>query len=125
MSNWALELQGFDIVRIWIRGEANIIADAPSRAPWENALAMHLPIPDMPLRDLIKQMYQDPDGLEVLVDDRKKQVLGDESVWEPLEDNDVEYYGSGHSWQADEGNLESSTEVPSLDSIGEEGYMTP
>jgi hypothetical protein len=35
MSNWALELQQFDIVRVWIRGEANILADAPSRAPWE------------------------------------------------------------------------------------------
>ena len=30
MSNWALELQGFDIIRIWIRGEANILSDAPS-----------------------------------------------------------------------------------------------
>ena len=50
MSNWALELQGFDVIRVWIRGEANILADAPSRAPWEAALAMHLPIPDMPVR---------------------------------------------------------------------------
>ena len=33
MSNWALELQQFNIERIWIRGEANRIADAPSRAP--------------------------------------------------------------------------------------------
>ena len=39
MSNGALELQCFDIVRVWIRGEANILADAPSRAPWESALA--------------------------------------------------------------------------------------
>ncbi|MCP4193147.1 MAG: hypothetical protein GY768_21255, partial [Planctomycetaceae bacterium] len=31
LSNWALELQHFDIVRVWIRGEANILADAPSR----------------------------------------------------------------------------------------------
>ena len=46
MSNWALELQQFDIVRVWIRGEANILGDAPSRAPWESELAGHLPIPD-------------------------------------------------------------------------------
>ena len=44
VSNWALELQCFNIVRIWIRGQANILADAPSRAPWECALAKHLPI---------------------------------------------------------------------------------
>ena len=38
VSNWALELQSFNIVRIWIRGQANILVDAPSRAPWECAL---------------------------------------------------------------------------------------
>jgi len=51
MSNWALELQSFGIVRVWIRGEANILADAPSRAPWEARLAQFLPIPDMPVRE--------------------------------------------------------------------------
>ena len=51
MSNWALELQQFDIERIWIRGEANVLADAPSRAPWEEPIAQFLPIPDMPVRD--------------------------------------------------------------------------
>ena len=35
MSNWALDLQHFDLDRVWIRGEANILGDAPSRAPWE------------------------------------------------------------------------------------------
>ena len=39
MSNWALELQQFDILRIWIRGEANILGDTPNRAPWEQKLA--------------------------------------------------------------------------------------
>ena len=67
MSNWALELQQFDIVRIWIRGEANILADAPSRAPWESRFAQFLPIPDMPVRDLVRQLYQDPDSMEELV----------------------------------------------------------
>ena len=57
MSNWALELQQFNIARVWIRGEANILADAPSRAPWEAEMAKHLPIPDLPLRELIRQMY--------------------------------------------------------------------
>ena len=33
MSNWTLALQCYDLVRVWIRGEANILGDAPSRAP--------------------------------------------------------------------------------------------
>jgi len=48
-------------------GEANILADAPSRAPWESALAMHLPIPDMPVRDLVSAMYKSPEQLTVWV----------------------------------------------------------
>ena len=55
LSNWALELQQYDIVRVWIRGEANILADAPSRAPWEAEMARNLPIPDLPLRDIIRK----------------------------------------------------------------------
>ena len=66
MSNWALELQGFDIIRVWIRGEANILADAPSRAPWDNELARNMPIPDMPVRELVNMMYKAPEELELL-----------------------------------------------------------
>ena len=61
MSNWALELEQFNIERMWIRGEANILADAPSRAPWEETLAQFFPIPDMPVRDLIIKLYQAPE----------------------------------------------------------------
>ena len=77
MSNWALELQGFDIVRIWIRGEANILADAPSRAPWESALAQYMPIPDQPVRQIVKQIYQDPDALVPLLEERAKVINPD------------------------------------------------
>ena len=83
MSNWALELQQFNIDRIWIRGEANILAEAPSRAPWELRLAQFLPIPDMPVRDLVVQMYQDPDGVEELVSKRRKVLTGNQE-WEPV-----------------------------------------
>jgi len=64
MSNWALELQGFNIIRIWIRGEANILRDAPSRAPWENALADQLPIPDAPLCEIIAKICRQPPEFE-------------------------------------------------------------
>jgi hypothetical protein len=77
MSNWALELQQFNIERIWIRGEANILADAPSRAPWEETLAQFLPIPDMPVRDLIIKLYQAPGEVEDLVSRRRDALTGD------------------------------------------------
>merc|ERR1711884_142124 len=79
MSNWALELQQFNIERIWIRGEANILADAPSRAPWESKFVQFLPISDMPVRDLVRQLYQNPDGVEELVS-RRRGVLTDGAV---------------------------------------------
>ena len=63
VSNWALELQCFNIVRVWIRGEANILSDVPSRAPWENELAKHLPIPCDPILQLIEAFYQEDDAL--------------------------------------------------------------
>ena len=84
MSNWTLELQCFDIVRVWIRGEANILADAPSRAPWEAALAKHLPIPNQPIKELIRKMYNAPEEWEADVEVRKKELLGDEARWDPL-----------------------------------------
>ncbi len=62
MLNWALELQQFDIVRVWVRGEAIILAGAPSRAPWEAEMARHLPIPYLPLLEIIQQMYMSPEA---------------------------------------------------------------
>ena len=92
LSNWALELQQFNIDRIWIRGEANILADAPSRAPWESKLVQFLPIPDMPIRELVVQMYQDPDALEQLVS-RRREVLTGDAPFEPLCDPEEEPTG--------------------------------
>ena len=83
MSNWALELQQFNIIRVWIRGEANVLADAPSRAPWEAAMARHLPIPDLPLRDLIKKMFVSPEAWGKLVKNEADKLNLDE--WQQLE----------------------------------------
>ena len=52
-SNWAIDLQWCDLVRVRIRGEANVHGDAPSRAPWGTELAQHLPTPDKPVRELV------------------------------------------------------------------------
>ena len=99
MSNWALELQQFDLVRVWIRGEANILGDAPSRAPWEHLLAQHLPIPDLPVRDLVNRLYRDPESVELLVAARKVELTGD-APWVPIAD-------------------------ATLDAVTQPGYVTP
>ena len=83
MSNWALELQQFNIVRVWIPGEANILGDAPSRAPRETQLARNLPISDLPLRQIIQTMYRSPEALEKMVQEKKKMQNLDE--WQAIE----------------------------------------
>ena len=83
MSNWVLDLSVYDLNRVWIRGEANILADAPSRAPWEAELARNLPIPDLPLRELIKQMFVSPEAWEKMVGEEKTRMNLDE--WNALE----------------------------------------
>ena len=84
MSNWALELQQFNIIRVWIRGEANILADAPSRAPWSAAMARHLPIPDLPLREIIKMMFVSPEAWAKLVHERAEKMNLDR--WQAIEE---------------------------------------
>ena len=68
MSNWALEIQQFNVTRVWIRGEAYILADAPRRAPWIGRAAKHLPIP-APLQELLKLLYWQPEELEQRVEE--------------------------------------------------------
>ena len=67
MAGWALELQQYNVVRVWLRGESNILGDAPSRAPWQAILANQLPIPDMPIRELVSKMYRSPEELDGIV----------------------------------------------------------
>ena len=84
MLNWALEIQHFNIVRVWIRGEANILADAPSRAPWGCKLMEHLPLADMPLRELIRKMYREPEAFERDVE-AARQKKGQTAEWKPMD----------------------------------------
>ena len=74
MSNWALELQALNIVRVWIRGETNILADAPSRAPVDTKIARSLPVPNMEVKELLKMMYTEPEAFEHLVQERARQM---------------------------------------------------
>ena len=74
MAGWALELQQYNVVRVWLRGESNILGDAPSRAPWEAQLCNQLPIPDMPIRELIQKMYRSPEELDGSVKLRAEEM---------------------------------------------------
>ena len=125
MSNWALELQGFDIVRVWIRGEANILSDAPSRAPWESAMAKHLPIPDEPVRELVNRLYQAPEALEALIAARKRDVHLEE--WRPLDVEEElapttleDIWGAGGEFGGVE-EVRDEVRGPA----GRDGYQTP
>ena len=89
MSNWALDLQWYNLVRMWIRGEANIFGDAPGRAPWESELAQYLPIPDKPVREFVHQMYQSPEEFDLLVRERAREMLGEEPKWRTLDRSEL------------------------------------
>ena len=115
LSNWALDLQTFDLVRVWMRGEANILADPPSRAPWEMGVAAHLPVPDMPIRDLVRKMHQDPDGVEVLVRRRAEEMKVGE--WEPIGFRDDSGFVVG--------DPDEDTEVEIRRPAAQPGYETP
>ena len=62
-------------------------------------LAQFLPIPDMPVRDMVHKMYMDPDGLEELVSRRRKDLTGPKE-WAPIQ-------------------------APRLDGVDKDGYITP
>ena len=63
---------------IELRGGANVLGDAPSRAPWEVEVAEHLPVPNQSVKELIKMMYTTPEELEALYESRAKEMgLGD------------------------------------------------
>ncbi len=118
MSNWALELQCFDIARVWIRGEANILGDAPSRAPWENAFAKFLPIPDSFVRQVINAMYKEPEALALLVEERSRVLDEDGQQAKEFQ----EQYGI---WKEFDGRSEEVLTPPVRGPAAEDGYVTP
>lgn len=88
VSNWALDLQWYGLVRVRIRGEASVLGDAPSRAPWEAQLAKLLPIPDKPVRELVNLVYEEPGALDLLVQERRDATLGADAKWERIFEDD-------------------------------------
>ena len=120
MSNWALDLQWYHLVRVWIRGEANILGDAPSRAPWEAELAKFLPIPDKPVRELVNLMYKSPGAMDVLVQSRKKEMLGEGVEWQPIpaEDDGTPVEAKEVKRQRDPPTFGTEEEGPGVEHFG-------
>ena len=71
-------------MKVWLRGEADILADAPSRAPWESKLMENLPLADLPLRESIQEMYRQPVDFEADVFATVKK-RGLSPTWSPIE----------------------------------------
>ena len=87
-----------------------MFSDAPSRAPWEDALANNLPVPcDMPIQPIIKEMYTSPEEFAQKVKKRKKDLVG-EGEWEPLEAEGPRPKGEA-SWSLGDGECEPRVDM--------------
>ena len=66
LLRWSLDLEeyGTRLVRQWIRGADNILADSPSRNPEDRDAAKALVVPGGPIKNIIEKMFRAPDALE-------------------------------------------------------------
>ena len=66
LLRWALDLEdlGSRVVRVWLRGEDNILGDAPSRNPEDRDVLHTLRVPGGPVRRVIEQMFTAPSSAE-------------------------------------------------------------
>ena len=76
LINWIADTQHIlaTVVRVWIDGKNNVLADSGSRAPWHFAVARHLPVPDMPIRDVIRLFFAHPSVPDDAIYKRKKEM---------------------------------------------------
>ena len=74
-------------MRVWIAGKDNILADSGSRAPWADAVARNLPVPEQSILETIDNFFTDPQGLAAKVETRCK-TMG-LNAWVPMDVNPV------------------------------------
>ena len=68
-------------VLVWIAGHFNVLSDAGSRAPWTSRVVKHLPVPDKPIKELIRLLFNHPDEVSELVEERRRTMRS--GAWEP------------------------------------------
>lgn len=63
LLRWTLDLEelGSRVVRVWLRGEDNILGDAPSRHPADRDVLKNMKVPGGPIRRVVEQMFTKPD----------------------------------------------------------------
>ena len=66
LLRWSLDLEeyGTRLVRQWIRGADNILADSPSRNPKDRDAARALVVPGGLIKNIIEKMFRAPHALE-------------------------------------------------------------
>ena len=69
------------VVRVWIAGHLNVLSDAGSRAPWTSRVVKHLPVPDKPIKELIRLLFTHPNEVEEMVEQRRTAMRS--GAWEP------------------------------------------
>ena len=74
LTNWVADTQDIlsNVVRVWIDGKHNVIADVGSRITWEGSLAKHLPVPEYPILDFIRRLFTHPSQVEQQVAQRHR-----------------------------------------------------
>ena len=62
LLRWALEVEELSgrLVKVWIKGQDNILGDAPSRNVKDRDKVKYLPVPGGPTKKCIEAMFRDP-----------------------------------------------------------------
>ena len=81
LVNWIADTQHIlgTVVRVWIDGKNNVLADVGSRLSWEHAVAQFLPVPARPIREMIRLFFTSPTELAAEVEIRRKEM--DQGPW--------------------------------------------
>ena len=69
LLKWSLDIEEFGdrIIRVWIKGTANILGDVPSRALIDREALAKLPMPMGPVKRVVEAMFHRPMELEAEV----------------------------------------------------------
>ena len=81
--NWIADTQHIlaTTVRVWIDGKYNVLADCGSRVSWKHRVAQQLPVPEQPIRDLIRMMFTHP--VELAKEAKTRGTQMGKPPWKP------------------------------------------
>ena len=63
LVNWIADTQDImaNVVRVWVDGKLNVLADFGSRISWEYDVVRTLPVPQKPIIDIIRLLFRPPE----------------------------------------------------------------